>query len=80
MRIRKIENPKGKAEGLCNGMPYNTDICSSAGCSIHFWTGLDDSEVAREAALRRAQNARDVIYATWSFGLPDGFWASQDIR
>lgn len=80
MRLSKIDPPDNlKAEGRCNGLPYNTDLVSINGCAIHFWTGAGVTEKDRRLALHYAINARDIVYATWSLGEPAGFWAHQDI-
>lgn len=80
MKIRKMkERLIDKAEGLCCGLPYNTELASSAGCSIVFWCGesFDDELLAK--ALRRAQAARDIVYAYASLGQPTKFWAHSDM-
>jgi hypothetical protein len=81
MRIPQIPNPEyEKAEGYCNGLPYNTELASSAGCSIHFWVGLDTTSADLNMALHKARCARDIVSATYSIGSPAGFWADQDIN
>ena len=80
MKIRKQDDVRDdRAEGMCGGLPYATDLVSSDGCSIHFWCGDAFDEVLLNEALRKARNARDVIKATASLGQPTGFWAHQDI-
>lgn len=71
-----------KAEGVCKGLPYNTDLVSINGVNAHFWVG-NRTESEREAALAIAipaiRNERDVVSVSWSEGEPAGFWAHQDI-
>lgn len=82
MNIRKLREPLiDKAEGDCCGFPYTTELASSAGVSIHFWTGNDaypEPELI-EKALVQAMRARDIVYATWSTGSPTSYWAHNDI-
>lgn len=80
MKITQVDTPETKAEGLCAGIPYNTDTYNSQGCSIHFWVGSEPNEPALRFALHRARNARDVVMATWSLGQPTGFWANEEIK
>lgn len=80
MRIRQISNPNTKAEGRCNGLPYNTELVSINGVSIHFWVGSVATHPTIDIALRKAMNHRDIVAATWSFGKPDGFWHHSDIE
>lgn len=80
MRIRKTDGVlEGKAEGVCCGLPYDTELVSSAGVSIHFWCGEFFDEALLETALSAARAARDVVRATASLGAPTGFWAHNDI-
>lgn len=81
MRIRKLSEPlNDKAEGYCGPFPYSTELASSAGVSIHFWTGSNSpTESELQRALRKARGARDIVSATWSEGMPTKFWAHQDI-
>ena len=80
MKIRKLSEPLvDRAEGTCGGFPYNTELASSAGCSICFWYGDTYNEAALQHALRKARNARDIVYALASPGQPTSFWAHQDI-
>ena len=80
MRIRRLEsNLADRAEGLCCGLPYNTELASSAGCSIHFWCGESFDEELLQKALHTARNNRDIVYALASLGEPTGFWAHQDM-
>lgn len=80
MKITAINNPGIKAEGLCNGLPYNTELVSSAGAHIHFWVGRERDERQLLKAVLAAQYARDIVKITWSTGEPDGFWTHQDIK
>lgn len=83
MRIRKTDCLDSKAEGRCVGYPYDTELASSAGVSIHFWMGdLDEKTAATEAekALGVAMRDRDIVYARWSPGEPAGFWAHHDMN
>ena len=70
---------EGKAEGLCGGLPYSTDLVSSAGCSILFWCGDAFDDALLEKALSKARGSRDVVYAVASLGQPDSYWAQEDI-
>ena len=80
MKIRKLSEPLvDRAEGTCGGFQYNTELVSSAGCSICFWYGDTYNEAALQHALRKARNARDIVYALASPGQPTSFWAHQDI-
>lgn len=80
MKIRRMETIlDAKAEGVCCGLPYNTELASSAGCSIHFWCGeAFDGDLLQEA-LGKARRDRDIVSASASLGQPAGFWAHQDI-
>lgn len=80
MRTTKIDNPNTQAEGLCNGLPYTTDLANINGVHIHFWVGDSPMGVSIPDALHKARNAHDIVSATWSFGAPKGFWAHQDIE
>lgn len=80
MKIAPVNNPGTKAEGHCNGLPYNTELVSDQGCQIHFWVGVRPDTLQLHTALRTAQNSRDIISASWSTGGPDGFWARNDIK
>ena len=80
MKIRKMEEVLvDRAEGMCCGLPYNTDLVSSAGCSILFWCGDAFDESLLQTALSKARGSRDIVYAVASLGQPTGFWAHQDI-
>lgn len=79
MRVRQIDPLEDKAEGRCCGLPYDTQLASSAGCSIHFWVGdTYDAELMKKA-IHVACNTRDIVFATWSHGQPTSFWANQDM-
>lgn len=81
MKIRKLTEPLiDKAEGMCGGFPYNTELASSAGVSICFWYGDTYDEERLQRALHKARNARDVVMALASPGQPTGFWAHQNIN
>lgn len=81
MKIRKREEPLvDKAEGLCAGLPYNTELSSSAGCSIHFWCGESFYDQKLEQALKVARAHRDIVSASASLGLPTSFWAHSDMK
>ena len=84
MKIRKIEPIQDKAEGTCMGFPYDTQLASSAGVSIHLWVkGNVDSPHLRQSlqkALSAAMRHRDIVSATWSFGEPTKFWCNNDIN
>lgn len=76
---RKIETPDTAAEGLCGGVPYNTELVSISGVAIHFWLGNNNEGMVPtlEAIARRN---RDIVGVTYSSGMPSGFWAHQDMR
>ena len=81
MRIRRMtEKYEGRAEGLCAGLPYDTELAGSDGVSIIFWCGDSFNEEALQKALHHARNARDVVQAVASLGQPSSFWAHQDIE
>lgn len=81
MKIRRMETPlEDKAEGLCCGLPYNTELASIAGCSIHFWCDEAFDDDLLQEALEKARRNRDIIYASASLGQPTKFWAHQDIH
>lgn len=79
MRISQIDVLDDRAEGTCCGLPYDTQLASSAGCSIHFWVGDTLDRGRLERALWAARNHRDIVSATWSFGQPRSFWAHANI-
>lgn len=79
MKPRRIDNPEEKAEGLCLGYPYNTDLVNANGVCIHFWLGEDASPELAERLLKCAKGARDIVGCTWSDGEPVGFWAHEHI-
>lgn len=80
MRIRRMDEPfQGRAEGLCAGLPYDTELASSAGVSILFWCGDSFDQEKLETALHHARRSRDVVCAVASLGAPSSFWAHQDI-
>jgi hypothetical protein len=81
MRIRKLEEPlEGRAEGMCGGFPYDTELAGPDGVSICFWYWDTYDEAALQAALAKARNARDIVYAVASPGQPKSFWAHSDIN
>jgi len=80
MKVRRLEETlDDRAEGLCCGLPYNTELASSAGCSIHFWCGESFDENLLQKALVKARHNRDIVCALASLGQPTSFWAHQDI-
>ena len=62
------------------GIPYNTDLVSSEGVSIHFW--LDSIDQLGKAFFARllahARYQRDIVGVTYSVGQPSAFWAHED--
>lgn len=81
MKIRQIDVLEDKAEGTCMGFPYDTQLASSAGCSIHFWVGDTKPSLLRlQQALSAAMRQRDIVSATWSHGHPTKFWCNNDIN
>ena len=79
MIARKIDPIEGRAEGRCCGLPYDTQLASSAGCAIHFWVGETHNPELLKKAVSVARNHRDIVYATWSHGEPTSFWANEDM-
>lgn len=82
MRPRRIDDPESKAEGLCDGVPYDTNLVNADGISIHFWMGeipAEERAATLRSLLRTARDNRDVVDCTWSEGMPTGFWAHQDM-
>ena len=80
MRIRKLQEiEEGKAEGLCCGLPYDTQLVSSAGVSILFWCGESFDDADLQKALHTARSNWDVVCAYASLGQPTGFRANQDM-
>lgn len=81
MKIRKLtERLEDKAEGMCGGFAYNTELAGPGGVSICFWYGDTYDEAKLQLALHKARNARDVVRALASPGQPTSFWAHQDIE
>src|SRR5664279_5553481 len=78
MKIRKTDVLESKAEGLCCGLPYSTELASVNGCSIHFWCGDAIDNDLLERALGKARSERDIVCAQASLGQPTGFWAHQE--
>lgn len=82
MQPRKIDEPfEDRAEGLCNGLPYTTELVSSEGVSVHFWTGDLNGDHLTEAlaiACDTIRRKRDVVRIQYSTGEPTGFWAHLD--
>jgi hypothetical protein len=79
MKTRKIENPEDRAEGLCLGYAYNTELVSSAGVNVHFWLGDNETPELAARLLARMRRERDIVCCTYSGGAPVGFWARCDV-
>lgn len=81
MKAREIARPVDKAEGLCCGVPYDTQLVSSDGVAVHFWLTFVSSAALThlERCIRVVRNHRDVVAVTYSAGEPTGFWARSDI-
>lgn len=82
MQAKKITAPKIKAEGFCSGHPYNTELASINGVSIHFWVGDVEGPplvVLLKKLTETARRHRDIVGVTFSDGAPTGFWAKQDM-
>lgn len=79
MAAAKIPCPVDRAEGLCLGVPYNTELVSINGVCIHFWLGTLRVTAELLRKLRsHASHQRDIVRATYSSGKPTGFWAHED--
>jgi hypothetical protein len=84
---RRIPRPDDqKAEGMVRDhnlpepVPYNTELVSSQGVSIHFWMGRHaEDETALALCVHIARRNRDIVGVTFSEGDPDGFWAGVDM-
>jgi hypothetical protein len=80
MIIHPVDPLIEKAEGLCLETPYNTELVSINGCSIHFWLrSHTPTDAELQTLLTVARRHRDIVRATWSAGDPTGFWAHEDI-
>jgi hypothetical protein len=80
MKIRQTDHLVDNAEGRCHGYPYSTELAGPGGVSIHFWVGAEPVDHEKlQVALDKARGARDVLYASWSYGEPTKFWANSDI-
>ena len=76
---RRVPWLNAKAEGTCCDVPYDTEIASSEGCTIHFWLGTrepTDKLLSQLEAI--ATLHRDVIGIYYSEGEPTGYWAHAD--
>jgi hypothetical protein len=85
MKFRQIETPETKAEGdaivAAGCFPYDTQLVSSQGVSMHFWLGDTPLSEALQGQLEKlGRSERDVVYFTYSAGHPSGYWAHQDMR
>lgn len=80
MRIRKVDYVDDQAEGDCCGIPYNTGLANHRGVHIHFWLDQSDDTSKLSEAIAAAQAHRDVVSASWSHGMPRGYWARSDIK
>jgi hypothetical protein len=79
---QKIGCPEARAEGVIftkdnTAIPYDTDVYSAEGCSIHLWMGENghDKSLMLEA-VRIAHRHRDIVRVTYSVGNPTGYWSS----
>lgn len=80
MNVRQVEWLNDRAEGRCDGVPYNTELVNINGVSIHFWFGDETPSTERvESVLSLARSHRDIVRAQWSPGEPTSFWAQADI-
>jgi len=77
--MKRIALLDDKAEGLCLGYPYNTELVNADGVCIHFWLGEDATPELAARLLKCAKRERDIVGCTWSEGAPSGFWAKQHI-
>jgi hypothetical protein len=77
---RRIECPLESAEGKILGFPYDTQLVSIDGVTMHIWFG--DTPITDELLAKvktAANNQRDVVSFTYSTGEPTKFWANEDI-
>lgn len=77
--MRNIPCPKRKAEGMCEGFPYDTELASIDGVVIHFWLGNVPSKTLAKKLLKEAKRHRDIVGMTYSDGMPTGFWAANNL-
>jgi len=79
MAIHRIECVTDRAEGLCCGFPYNTEIVSINGVWFHVWLGhAAPTQQLLRALEIAARRQRDIVRLTYSAGQPTGFWAHQN--
>jgi len=83
MRVRKSdpEFAPNAAEGLCEGLPYDTELAGPDGVYVHFWVspeleakGAEEVKQALDRALTQIRRQRDVVEARYSVGTPDRYW------
>jgi hypothetical protein len=68
-----------KAEGICGGLPYNTELVNADGVTVHFWVQTAARESLLATACDKIIMRRDVVSITWCYGEPAGYWAHEDI-
>ncbi|MPR09279.1 hypothetical protein [Microvirga tunisiensis] len=79
LTARRVSGCNSKAEGLCDGVPYNTELANINGVSIHFWLGDKDASLL-PGLIDTAQRHRDIVYATYSISdAPPAFWTHNDM-
>ena len=80
MIVREAGPLDDKAEGMCLGTPYTTELVNCDGVCIHFWFSERPAAAALMPHLGYARRHRDIVRATWSHCHPAGFWAHQNIN
>lgn len=73
MPVPRLPSVEDMAEGTCLDLPYNTELVSANGCTVHFWCGprIDEDHLKCAIALIRAD--RDIVGVTCPIGAPTGF-------
>lgn len=80
--MAQIDWVDAKAEGVCHGLPYDTQLVSINGVEVLFWIG--DLTISNEtkALLARAKcemkMQRDCVRFIYCRGKPSGYWANEN--
>lgn len=85
MNIRTVGPITERAEGVCGGFPYDTQLVSADGVQVIFWTGEHEPSnptvyAMLQRALRAIQDDRDVVSAVACKGAPISYWNHADIE